>query len=319
MRVVLVGGLGFLGYHLASEAVGCCDVLVAGRRGSVRGVRRRILKEMESMGIKVRLAEGPLTRDFLEDLGGDVYVHVAGKISGSYRTQWEAHVGLLSRIIDVASRLGSRVVYISSILAYGRVRGLARGSRVAEEDEHLSGERVYRSYHSRTKAEGERLLKGRSSDLGGKWCILRPGLLVGAWGYHLEWRLAKALASLSLYPSASYRLNVVSARDVAKAALRAYEGGFDGAWVHLAPHHPTLKEMYEMLCSMVRGGKRCFGVPVGPILSLTGPLAPPSTSLAAVWEGLEAGYMFETRILKDFEWTPLEEALNDFVGWLKST
>ena len=319
MRVVLVGGLGFLGYHLASEAIECCEVVVAGRRASVRGIRRRLMKEMESMGVKVRFAEDRLTKVFLEDLSGDVYVHVAGKISGSYRSQWEAHVGLLSRVIDAASSLGSRVVYISSILAYGRVRGLSRGSRVVEEDEHLTGERDYRSYHSRTKAEGERLLKNRSQDLGGKWCILRPGLLVGAWGYHIEWRLSKAMASLSLYPSAGFRLNVVPARDVARVALRAFEGELDGAWVHLAPHHPTLGEMYGMLCKMVRNGRECTGVPIGTIITLTGPLAPPSTSLAAMWEGLDAGYIFDSRVLKDFEWTPLEESVREFVEWAKST
>ncbi len=318
MRVVLVGGLGFLGYHLARELSGCCEVLVAARESSLRSYWRRALaREVERLGARLILFRGAVDEEGLEKLGGDVYVHVAGRISGSLSAQREAHVALLGRVIGAASRLGARVVYISSILAYGRVRGLRRGSLVQEEERHLEGERSYRSYHALTKAEGEKLLVSRSSDVNGKWSILRPALLVGAWGYHLEWRAATWLSRLKLYPSARWKLNVVPARDVARVALKASKGAYDGLWIHLSPYHVEASTMYKLVCENLVGAS-CRGVPVSLLLEILGPLAPPYTALSAAWEGISNGYLFTSRRLSGFEWTPLEEAVKEFANWARS-
>jgi nucleoside-diphosphate-sugar epimerase len=316
LKVVLVGGLGYLGYHMVREIAGVHDVVVAVRRGSLRGVRRRLASEVEKLGAKVEVAGESITESFLESIGGDAYIHVAGKISGSFRAQWEAHVGLLERILGAASRLGSRVVYVSSILAFGRVEGIPEGSEVYEEEEHLSGRRSYVSHHSRTKAEGERLLVARGGSVKGKWVILRPGLLVGAWGYHLEWAAAGLASKLGLYPSAPWRLNVVAARDVARLTLSALEGALDGKWVHLVSSHPSHDELFGELCRLIKGSK-CARVPVSLILSIAGRLAPPSTALSAVWEGVNQRYVFKSRYVRGFEWTPLEDALKELASWLK--
>ncbi|WP_062661937.1 NAD-dependent epimerase/dehydratase family protein [Aeropyrum camini] len=211
VRIVAVGGLGYVGVNIAPALLEVGELVVV-YRGLARGFRRVIASRLESLGARLVRLDPPITADGLERLGGDVYIHLAGKISGRYRVQWESHVGLLESVIEAAERLGSRVVYTSSVLAYGRLEDLPPGSIVYEEEEHLSGRRRWRSHHARTKAEGEKLLVSSSGRLGGRFSIVRPGLVVGSHAYHREWSILFTLARLGLYPRLDYTVNYVSSR-----------------------------------------------------------------------------------------------------------
>ena len=318
MKIALVGGLGYLGASMAEMmAAEGWDVIVVARRSSLRvAARRSIEAHFRRVGVHIAYVDS-ISVDTLRSIAPDSFVHVAGKISGSYRVQREAHVELLERVVNAASEIGARVVYISSILAYGRVKHLGRGSVALEEDEHLAGERLHRSNHSRTKAEGERILVSRGGELGGRWAILRPGLLLGRWAYHFEWRYAALLSKARVYPSIKAPANAVYTGDVARAAIMGCEGRLDGMWVHVVnPGDYTVGDVYSALCRSLSGGK-CLGLPVYAPWGILSSILPPSLSLSAVSEALSLGYRFSTRILVGFSWTPLEDAVLEMAEWLK--
>ncbi|BAA79741.2 hypothetical protein APE_0763.1 [Aeropyrum pernix K1] len=312
-RIVVVGGLGYVGVNIA-PALADLGELVVVYRGVVGGFRRVIASRLESLGARLVRIDAPMTADELERLGGDVYIHLAGKISGGYRVQWESHVGLLEAIVEAAGRIGSRVVYTSSVLAYGRLEDLPPGSLVYEEDEHLSGRRWWRSYHARTKAEGERLLVSSSRRLGGRFSIVRPGLVVGSHAYHREWSMLFRLSRLGLYPRLDYTVNYVSSKALREVYRRAVTGGLDGKWVHAVSYHAPYREAAMLVCTRLRGGL-CRGLPVKPLFSLAGRLAPPSTALSASWEGVSNGYIFKSRYGVPVDGS-LEEAFSELLEWL---
>jgi len=312
---VLVGGLGFLGVNVAEVLVGAGrGVVVVARRGS-EARRPRIAEHLKSLGVRLELLSS-ITVDALEGIGGDNYYYLIGAVSGSLERQREAHVRLLERAVEAASRLGSRLIYVSSIGAIGEVAGLKPGSVVYEEEVHLDPSRHrHHSFHEATKAEGERLLVSRSSQLKGRWAILRPGLLVGPWGYHREWRLYKLMLDLRLAPSLGRGLPVVHVRDVAEVALEAGSGAYDGLWLNIvSPYYPDYSDLVMVGCKLL--SRRCLKVPVGWTLAL-GALAPRSSPIALSWSLLKLGYRYSSRHLKSRDWRDPETMVRDFIEWAR--
>jgi len=262
-----------------------------------------------------------ITVDALEAIGGDNYYYLIGVISGSLERQREAHVGLLERAVEAASRLGSRLIYVSNIGAIGEVAGLKPGSVVYEEEVHLDPSRHrHHGFQDATKAEGERLLVSRSSQLKGRWAILRPGLLVGPWGYHREWRLYKLMLDLRLAPSLGRGLPVVHVRDVAEVALEAGSGAYDGLWLNVvSPYYPDYSDLVMVGCKLL--SRRCLRVPVGWALALgartLGALAPKGSPIVLSLNLLRLGYRYSSRHLKSRDWRDPETMVRDFLEWAR--
>lgn len=316
MKSILVGGLGFLGVNLAEVLVERGHrVIVVARRGS-EAKRPRITRRLKELGIEVKLLDR-IESNPLENLGGDVYYYLIGLISGSLEKQRKAHARLLGEVVDAASKLGSRVVYVSSIGAIGEVLGVERGSVVYEEEDHLEpGRHRHHSYYEVTKAEGERFLVSRGSQLKGKWCIVRPGLLMGPWGYHLEWRLYRVALSLRVAPRLGRGLPIVHVRDVAEILSDAGEGLYDGLWLNaVSPYYPDFSDLVRVGCKIL--SHTCIEVPVGFTLRLLS-LAPRGSPLALTWSLLRLGYRYSSRYLRDRMWRDPEWMVRDFLEWARS-
>ena len=282
---VLVGGVGFVGArlaeHLSSEGE---TVIVVGRRRSAER-RRRLARLLEGMrGVRLALAPGEVSARLLEEQGGDVYYHLAGKPGGPRRAQWEAHVGLLGRVVEAAGRLGARVVYVSSLAVSSDLhasRGLPPGSRALEEERHLEGAARWETYHSETKAEGERL----AASYRGRWSIVRPGLVLGRYNYHPEARLLRALCRLRVFPASRWA-PVVGAGGLAGLLARAGEGRYDGLWVHAV--WGSLWDAAPRLCP---GATR---LDLGPLAAL-GRIAGRGSPLRLAWSILGRKYVWGSR------------------------
>jgi nucleoside-diphosphate-sugar epimerase len=312
---VLIGGLGFLGVNLARALVESGRrVLVVSRRGS-EARRPRIARTLNELGAEIKLVDN-LNSSFLESLGGDNYYYLVGKISGGYEVQRRAHVYLLGEALEAASKLGSRLIYISSIGAVGEVVGVKPGGEVYEEEVHLDPSRhKHHSYYEITKAEGERLVVSRSSQLKGRWCIIRPGLLVGPWGYHVEWRLYMVLLGLRIAPRLGRGLPVVHVLDVAEVALEAGEGFYDGLWLNVvSPYYPDFSDLVLEGCRQLHRG--CLVVPVGWTLYL-GSLAPKGSPLALSRNLLRLSYRYSSGYLKQRRWRDVETMVRDFLDWAR--
>ncbi|MEN2998986.1 MAG: NAD(P)-dependent oxidoreductase [Acidilobaceae archaeon] len=319
MQAVVVGGIGFLGANLVEVLSGQGhEVTVVGRRGSERK-RPQIAAHLEKVGARLVLLPR-VEEKALAELGGDVYFYLIGKLSGSLQEFKEAHVTLLEETARAAASVGARVVHVSSIGAIGGIKGVKPGSTVYEEEEHLSGERDHWSFYEITKAEGERALVKMGRELKGRWSILRPGFLIGEWGYHPEWRLFRRALSLRLAPRFGIGLPIVHARDVTEVLLEAAEGNHDGRWLHVvSPYYPEIGDLVMSGCRQTR--RRCLSLPLQPFgwigartASLLLRLVPRGTLLALTLSQLRFRYRIATRILKR-EWRPVDVMVRDVLSW----
>ncbi|MCX8196050.1 MAG: NAD(P)-dependent oxidoreductase [Acidilobaceae archaeon] len=319
MRAVVVGGIGYLGANLVGlmRNLGH-EVVVVGRKGSEKK-RPQITAYLQGIGAKLalfpRLEEGALA-----ELGGDVYFYLIGKLSGSLQEFKEAHVMLLEETARAAARSGSRLVHVSSTGAVGGIKGVKPGSVVYEEEEHLSGEREYRSFYEITKAEGERALVRMGKELKGKWSILRPGILIGPWGYHGIWRLFRRSLSLRIAPFFGVGLPVVDVRDVAEVLVEAAEGKYDGMWLHVvSPYYPEAGDLIMEGCRYLK--RSCLALPLSPLGKVAialSPLAislvPKGSALSLALSGLKYRYKFASRVLKK-EWRDVGEMVRGLLEW----
>ncbi|MCS7107689.1 MAG: NAD(P)-dependent oxidoreductase [Acidilobaceae archaeon] len=319
MRAVIPGGIGFLGANLAEvlSAQGH-EIVVVGRKGSEKK-RPQIAAHLEKIG--ARLALLPRVEEkALAELGGDVYFYLIGKLTGSLQEFREAHVTLLEETARAAASIGARVVHVSSIGAIGGIKGLRPGSTVYEEEEHLSGERQHWSFYEVTKAEGERALVRMGKELKGRWSILRPGFLIGGWGYHPEWRLFRRALPLRLAPRFGIGLPIVHVRDVAEILVEAGEGKYDGKWLHVvSPYYPEIGDLVMSGCRQTN--RRCLPLPLQPFGWLGAQLAPlllrlvPRGTLPALTlSQLRFRYRYASRILKR-EWRPVDTMVRDVLFW----
>ncbi len=313
----VVGGVGFVGANLAEELVGRgYEVTVIGRKSSANK-RPKLARHLQSVGARLLLPP-KLERRVYERVAADVYYHVAGAVSGSLEAQRVPHVKLLDDIVRVAVELGSRIVYVSSIGAVGTVRGATAGTTIAEEERHLDPRvHVQESNHEITKAEGERLLVSASQRLRGRWSIVRPGLVFGPWGYHVEWRLSYRLSAMGISLDSSKRIPHIYSRDLARILADAGEGEFDGKWVNAVDDlHPRLSDITGIMCREL--DRRCVRLNTWPLINALGRVAPKSSPLRVAYSIMRRGYVYSSRFLAGREWTPLEEQVKAFIEWARS-
>ncbi len=301
MKHVLVAGVGFIGLNLAEElARRGEEVIVLARHGSVRR-RPRIASKLRDTGASI-VTDESIDKSLLVDNSGDVYYLLAGRIKGSLKDMREAHVGIVEEAVEAARETGSRVVLVSSIAALGVPR-LPEGSTILEEEHHLEGDRDYTTLHMITKAEGERVLVGSGL---GKWSIIRPGVVLGPYNYHVEARALRMAVRLGLKPVLGRGVPHVYSRDLAVILAEAGTGRYDGLWVNAVdPRHPDLAELTEYTCRIL--GRRCLGVPVWWFLSAAGRLAGRGSPVRLAYSIMARRFKYASRYLEGFRWTGLEE------------
>jgi nucleoside-diphosphate-sugar epimerase len=314
LNLVLLGGIGFIGVNVARVAVNRgYKVKVVARKGSEKR-RPRIYKELRRMNVEIVLLN-ELSTARLSDLNPDVYIYLIGKLSGSRRDLWEAHVHLLDRVIEAASRNGSRLVYFSAIAALGDVRGAREHEVIVEEERHLDPE-VFRQRNDfeRSKAEGERLLVKMGSKLKNKFAILRPGLVFGKWAYHLEWKALCMASRLGIYPRL-YPVPLTPVSSLADLTLRASEGEYDGKWINAVSENSDIEVIARRFCEELSLFKRCAGFNVGFMLDLIPSFA--GGALRVFKDLMRRKYIYASKILKDFTWRSVDDEVNEMVRWIK--
>ena len=301
MRHVLVAGVGFVGLNLAEELAKRGDeVIVVARYGSAER-RPRIASRLREAGARIVVGER-ISRELLLENTGDTYYVLAGRIKGSLESMREAHVGIVEETIGAARETGSRVVLVSSIAALGIPR-LPEGSTILEEERHLEGEREYATLHMLTKAEGERVLVSSGLD---KWSIIRPGVVLGPYNYHIEARALRTAVRLGFKPVLGRGIPHIYSRDLAAILAEAGAGKYDRLWVNAVdPRHPDLAVIAGYMCSIL--GRRCLGIPAWWGLSIAGRLAGRGSPLKLAYSIMSRRFRYASRHLEGFRWTGLEE------------
>lgn len=213
MTVLVTGAGGLLGSHV-------CDVLVD------RGVRPRGLlapgEHLPFEADRVDVVRGDVRhQDVLQRAvrGVDVVFHCAARTGpwGPYDEYHSTNVVALAALVRLACESGvRRIVHVSSITVHGND---VRGS--ADETAALRGAS---NPYSRTKVEGEHLLRGMIAE-GAPVTIVRPGCIYGPRDAASFGRFATMIREGRMVVLGSGRNDIplVYVRDVAEGMLAAAE------------------------------------------------------------------------------------------------
>jgi len=320
--VALVGGVGYLGYNLLYEhSSRGHSVYVVAREKSVerrRALVREIEGNVEEIVVYNSLRDTESVDEFLSKYGcPDIMYLTLGKLIGRWDELEEANAKIPflwgRRFVDQCKN--SSLVYISSILSIGKPPN--RSSEViVEEEEHLKNY-TPSGIHSKSKMLGERNIKSLCGR-GAQVIIIRPGILIGRWCYHKEWRLLSKLASFHVRLVGGPNLHFVAARDIARIVLllRSYSNVHGCVWVNAAPWRAKIGDIHRYFLEY-RGIK--YSVPI-PLPSSIPTWIPGLPSILKEYR-LLTQYRIRSAILDQlgFKWTNLEDSLKEAVEWLSSS
>ncbi|HUN70640.1 MAG TPA: NAD(P)H-binding protein [Burkholderiales bacterium] len=198
MRVMVLGGTGFVGRHAAAALRARGHTVVIGTRDPKRALRKLPpalraslhdveLREIHFESLTTRYVWKPLLADV------DAVVNAAGILrERGGETYDRVHNMAPSALALACERLGLRLVHVSML-------GLRREAR---------------SRFLRSKLLAERAIAATAAD----YCIVRPSLLDGEGGFGADWMRRVARMPVHFFPAnAAGRIAALDARDLGEA------------------------------------------------------------------------------------------------------
>ncbi len=284
MRVLVVGGTGFVGRHLVARLV---------QGGHIPLVLSRTPRDLPKGAVHI---PGDITREVPTLEGVEAAIYLAGIIREKDQTFRQVHVEGVRNLLVALKRAGvGRLLHMSAL-------GARRGT----------GSRYYQ-----TKAEAEELVR----DSGLSYAIFRPSLIFGPgdefFGQVLRSLVCGSLPFVPLIGDGSFPFRPVYVGDVAEAFAGALERGLEGTFDLVGPREYTFRELLG-LCMEVLGRKKPFlSIPLGfmdlavPLLSRL-PFAPiTQDQYLMLKEGNTAPFPPPAHLLPRL--TPLEEVLPGYL------
>ena len=232
-KIVLVGGSGFLGTHLAWALIAAgheVSILSRRGRGPVKGVRY--------------LEANAATGKGLEAIAGaDAVGYLAGIIREREQTFEEVHVEGVRKVLDAMQAAGSgRLLHVSAL-----------GARPGTESRYFE-----------TKARGEKLVE----ESGLQWTIFRPSLVFGQgdefFSKVLKGLVRMPLPFIPLIGDGHYPFRPVWAGDVARAFLQALEKRqtVEQSYDLVGPKEYTYKDLVRLVRDTLGASKPLIPLPV---------------------------------------------------------
>lgn len=196
-RVLLVGGAGFIGHHLAMRLkergadVTVYDSLQVNNYGYLNSVYNSApnaplyvefinqrLGYLHAVNIKLLVGDA---RDYhavsraVSELQPTAIVHLAAVAHANRSNKdpfstFDHSLRTLENVLDASRGTNARFVYLSSSMVYGDFHG-----RAAHEDQHCSPLGIYGSL----KLAGELMVKSYNQVFGSEYVIIRPSALYG--------------------------------------------------------------------------------------------------------------------------------------------
>ncbi|WP_117236806.1 complex I NDUFA9 subunit family protein [Thermus sediminis] len=285
MRVLVVGGTGFVGQALVSLLL---------KRGHTPLVLSRRSRELPPGAVWL---QGDLTREIPDLRNVEAAIYLAGIIREGPQTFQAVHVEGVRNLLEGMRRAGVRRLLHMSAL------GARKGT----------GSRYYD-----TKAEGEEVV--RHSGL--SWTIFRPSLIFGPgdefFGKVLRELVCSPLPFVPLIGDGRFPFRPVYVGDVALAFVEALEKGITGSHDLVGPEEYTFRELLERVMAVVGRRKPFLPIPLlfmdlaVPLLSPL-PFAPITKDQYVMLKGGNTAPLPEG--LEDLipRLTPLEEVLPGYL------
>lgn len=193
MRVLVLGGAGFIGRHAVAALLEQGEAVIVGSRCPAR-VSRRLGRRTEACELRRVRFEELSSGDWMPVLDGcDAVVNCVGILRERGRETYAAvHVQALGALASACAIRGLRLVHVSAL-------GL---------------QHPHRSGFLRSKREGEARLAASGAD----YCLVRPSLLDGDGGFGASWIRALARLPLHVLPrGATGKIAALDARDLGDA------------------------------------------------------------------------------------------------------
>ncbi|HEY9504876.1 MAG TPA: NAD(P)-dependent oxidoreductase [Gemmatimonadales bacterium] len=296
MRLLVTGGTGFIGSHLAEHArkLGA-QVVVLGLAD--RPEERANVELLRRQGVEV--LAGSITDAELcgRAVRGATHVfHLAVAMrEGAKSDEFFESINLdgTRALLEAAANGGvRRFVYCSTIGIYGH-----RAPGITREDSRLAPGNIY----ERTKVAAEGLVRELGTKRSLPWTILRPADVYGPRDQRLL-KLFKGVAAgrFPLFGAGEGRRHMIYVDDVVSGFFRACERerALGDAFILAGPRPCTLRELVEEVRKATGSSRYGFRLPLKPMLAL-----------AAVVEDLSRKVGAEPPIYRrrmDFFWSDSE-------------
>jgi nucleoside-diphosphate-sugar epimerase len=270
MKVFVTGGTGFIGGHVVRK--------LRERGDEVRALVRTPAKAgaLQDLGCELipgSLSDADAIRAAME--GCDAAIHGAavyevGIPESEHRAMYEANVVGTETVLRAALEAKvARVVYISTVGAFGNTRGQV----VDESYEHPGG--GYTSYYEETKVEAHRVAKRLIADEGLPCIIVQPGGVYGPDDHSAIGRQMNQFldGKMPLIAFPELGMNMVHVDDVADGVLLALDKGEVGESYVLGGQITTMRELIDTLAQVTGKKAPKRALPVGLMKAMT-PLGP---------------------------------------------
>ncbi|WP_253731943.1 NAD-dependent epimerase/dehydratase family protein, partial [Thermus scotoductus] len=242
MRVLVVGGTGFVGRHLVARLV---------QGGHIPLVLSRTPRDLPKGAVHI---PGDIAREVPTLEGVEAAIYLAGIIREKDQTFRQVHVEGVRNLLVALKRAGvGRLLHMSAL-------GARRGT----------GSRYYQ-----TKAEAEELVR----DSGLSYAIFRPSLIFGPgdefFGQVLRSLVCGSLPFVPLIGDGSFPFRPVYVGDVAEAFAGVLERGLEGTFDLVGPREYTFRELLALVMQVVGREKPFLPIPLSLLDRVVPFLSPP--------------------------------------------
>jgi len=261
-----------------------------------------------------------LILDIIRQWGApQIFYNVIGKLQGKRRDLVYSHVTLPYTWSKEIIKRGERtlIIYISHAFQFNCYKILEQGETILieEEDKHLRN-CIPTTVYEETKALGERLVLS----IDPKQCkivVLRPGLLVGRYSYHPEWKILFKLAKKGIIMGNGIRIPVTPAIDIPRVASFLLDKDLDRDWFHVAPYTVDMGDLHRLMIKLMNT-KEKIRIPTGGLFEIVNKIDL-ANALGPISRWLDEKTVYSTRKLRELgyvRWTPLTRALKESIEWM---
>ena len=227
LRVLVLGGAGYIGRHIAASLAARGHAVVIGSRHPRRAARR-LPRSLHAAARREAHLDRLLAPADWDPLLGNVaaVVNAVGILRERGRETYErVHHLAPAALAAACERHGVRLVHISAL-------GLHDGAR---------------SRFLRSKLAGERAIAASRAD----YSIVRPALLDGENGFGARWLHRVARLPVHLVPADSVgRLAVMDVRDLGEAVAELCESRYKAEWREVELGGTACPDMAEYLAAL---------------------------------------------------------------------
>jgi len=212
MRYLLVGH-GFISTHLAEYLSSRHEVKVTYR--NMNPVKEEYAHLLEGKAELIRTEVGKEEFAKLVEWS-DAVISLVGEIQGDEEKLRKANVEVPVSIAKLVSKSKKVMVHLTGMLGYV-------GNNVKPEVPHLNNLNPETPFE-RTKAEAERELMKIAKENDFPLILIRPTLVYGRYGAHVQFITMYKMAKRGIIPSLPFSFNSISANDLAKVIESSVDG-----------------------------------------------------------------------------------------------